>query len=63
MSTIPDISDPIIRAMVLRNHQPRETWYHRGEESYVIVACGECGQPWRCASFVAAQADLELDTA
>jgi hypothetical protein len=55
---LPDVTDPDIRAMVLRNHQPAETWIGKSETSaaLVIVRCATCWQPWPCPSILAARA-------
>lgn len=49
---IPDVADPDVRAMVLRDHEPREEWLfpHR-----VIVSCERCGGGWPCRSIEAAR--------
>jgi hypothetical protein len=44
---IPDVTDPTIRAMVLRNHEPEESWTVSGQ---VSVHCATCGRDWPCPS-------------
>jgi hypothetical protein len=48
---LPDVTDPTIRAMVLRNHEPEETWTYGGQ---VYVHCATCWKDWPCPSRIAA---------
>lgn len=50
MSSIPDLSDPLVRAMVDRNHVPKEEWqtYESGRTRLLAVRCEQCRQLWRC---------------
>jgi bacterioferritin-associated ferredoxin len=50
---IPDVSDPDIRQMVLRGHEPEELWSAEG--SLVSVHCGKCFASWPCPSIQAAR--------
>lgn len=43
-----DLSDPLVRAMVDRNHTPEEMWTMGGELS--SVSCSLCYQVWPCPS-------------
>jgi len=57
MTDLPDVTDPDIRAMVLRHHQPEETWigsYGAGVVG-VSVCCATCWQEWPCPSIKAAR--------
>jgi hypothetical protein len=49
---LPDISDPDIRRMVLRDHEPEETWSVGGQ--LLSVHCGTCYHSWPCPSRQAA---------
>jgi hypothetical protein len=51
LSDIPDVTDPDVRAMVLRNHEPEEAWTYGGR---VDVHCAACCKPWPCPSRQAA---------
>ncbi len=42
----PHLDDPLVWEMADRNHVPREHWNPKAS----WVTCGECGQPWRCAT-------------
>lgn len=50
---IPDVYDSDIRAMVLSNHRPEETWTVGGE--LLAVHCEMCGSAWPCESIRAAR--------
>lgn len=49
---VPDVSDSDIRRMVLRNHEPDETWSADGK--LLSVHCAACYQSWPCPSRQAA---------
>lgn len=51
---IPDVTDPDILEMVLRDHAPDETWTIDG--TLISVHCGACFKPWPCPSIQAARA-------
>jgi hypothetical protein len=51
---IPDVSDPDIREMVLRDHEPEEFWGLGGV--LISVHCEACYRPWPCPSIKAARA-------
>jgi hypothetical protein len=46
MSTALDLTDPLVRAMADRHHQPTEVWNVGG--SLVSVHCEQCGHSWPC---------------
>lgn len=57
---IPDVFDGDVRAMVLRDHSPEETWAGtvppREKGSRLLsVACATCCTDWPCASIKAAR--------
>jgi len=56
-TAIPDVSDPDIREMVLRDHEPKEAWTLGGQ--LVSVHCDTCFRPWPCPSIKAARAAEE----
>lgn len=43
---IPDLSDPMVRAMADRNHTPEERWTVGG--GLMAVTCETCGNSWPC---------------
>lgn len=51
---IPNVEDPDIRAMVLRDHQPEEVWSMGGGP--LSVHCRVCWHNWPCPSIEAARA-------
>jgi hypothetical protein len=51
--TLPDVSDPDVREMVLRNHEPEEAWLADGR--LVSVYCRACTGVWPCPSIQAAR--------
>jgi len=55
MNDLPDVTDPDIRAMVLRDHQPEETWIRWPASASVSVYCGTCFGEWPCPSIKAAR--------
>jgi hypothetical protein len=55
MTELPDMTDPDIRAMVLRDHQPQETWLRWPEKAVVSVYCDTCFGEWPCPSVLAAR--------
>jgi len=52
-ATVPNVHDPDIRRMVLRNHEPHEAWTNGGE--LLSVRCETCGLEWPCPSIEAAR--------
>ena len=55
---IPDVNDPDVRRMVLRDHEPSERWTVAGQ--LIAVHCDTCLHSWPCPSIIAArQVDLE----
>lgn len=57
MADLPDVTDPDIRAMVLRDHQPVEWWSHDDYSEppkFRRVLCERCRQDWPCLSREAA---------
>jgi hypothetical protein len=43
-----DLTDPLVRAMADRNHQPKEMWTYGGHLRG--VHCEECMNQWPCAT-------------
>lgn len=57
MADLPDVSDPDIRQMVLRNHEPEEMWignFATGDR-IVSVYCRTCWSSWPCPAVQAAR--------
>jgi hypothetical protein len=52
VTNLPDVTDPTIRAMVLRDHEPEETWSAEGR--LLSVHCRTCYQHWPCPAHKAA---------
>jgi hypothetical protein len=54
---IPDVHDGDVRAMVLRDHGPEETWVQpfSGGPEAVFVKCSRCAADWPCPSITAAR--------
>lgn len=43
-----DLTDPEIRRMAERNHQPDEVWAANG--TLISVYCEKCGNDWPCVT-------------
>jgi hypothetical protein len=48
-----NLTDPDVRAMARRNHQPDEMWTFGGD---VMVICETCKKDWRCPTRLALDA-------
>lgn len=46
-----DLTDPMVRAMADRDHEPEERWTLAGR--LLRLSCRTCAQPWPCATRVA----------
>lgn len=44
--TVLNVSDPLVRRLAERNHEPREIWADDG--SLISLACWMCNQSWPC---------------
>jgi len=53
---VPDVSDPDIRAMVFRDHEPTEQWLGPPGGRRCFVHCATCRHDWPCPSIKAAKA-------
>jgi hypothetical protein len=51
VTELPDVTDPDIRAMVLRDHQPEERWTL--DSKLISVDCDTCFGKWPCPSILA----------
>jgi hypothetical protein len=51
-----DLSDPRVRDMAARNHQPTEVWTLGGD--LISLHCEQCGHPWPCPTRQALDARL-----
>jgi hypothetical protein len=47
-TVVPGLTDPLVRDMAARNHQPEEQWLPM--VGRVLVICGMCRQAWPCAT-------------
>ena len=55
-SDLPDVTDPDIRAMVLRDHEPEEIWLRGGDSPQLLpIRCATCWQHWPCPAITAAR--------
>lgn len=53
-----DLTDPAVRSMAERDHQPAETWTVAG--TLIGVYCETCRQAWPCETVQALRAIVPL---